>query len=150
MSGFLGRDRSADAAVEGFDEFAEQVEKLLGLGIREGREEPVLRPLGRVGEAAEHGAARIAEHERLLPAIVGVLAAQDQPVDFELADHKPGRGAIEAHEARQADLVEAGPVREHPENAVLGRRHAQSPGLLAEYRERDLVRTPDHESGAAV
>src|SRR5689334_17173320 len=74
----------------------------------------------------------------------------DQPGLLELLDHHAGGRAVEPEQARDRDLVDAGPVPEREQDAVLPVGDAERAGLRQEQRHRDLVRAADHEAGAAI
>src|SRR5262249_31789229 len=111
--------RHPDLVVELGDELVEQREELGALGRGERREHARLGALRGRGEALEHALAGASEREAGAAAVARADPAADQPGLLELPDHHAGGRAVEAEQARHRDLVDAGPMPEREQDAVL-------------------------------
>jgi hypothetical protein len=84
------------------------------------------------------------------PLVVRADTAADQSGLLQLVEDQSRRRAVEAEELRHRDLVDAGVVLEHEQDAVLAIGDAERAGLFEKERDRDLVGAPDQKAGAAI
>src|SRR5215468_12543900 len=143
-------ERHAGGVVEPVDQLLEQCEKLRTLGRREGRQHARLGALGGLRKTLQHAFARARERQVGAAAVARADGTADEAGLLELLDHHAGGRAIEAEQARDRDLVDAGPVLEREQDAVLPVGDAEFAGFLEEERDSNLVRAANHEPGPPV
>ena len=145
-----GHQGHAGGFVEGGGEFVEEVEESGALGGVEGGHEAI-HGVGRgPGEGCDQGVTAVGEGKGAAAFVGGADDADDEAGGFERGEDHADGGAVEAQEAGEGDLVEAGAALEADQDAVLGGRDAVGGGCFHEDGDGDLVGAAEHKAGAGA
>ena len=117
-------------SVSVFQQHAQGLLELLGLGGGERAEEIPLGLLDCLGGLPDGGAAGVCQLDHVLAPVIWVLAALDQALELKLVDQRDHRRAVDVHRAGDLAL-------RHRAVWVDGPEHRSLPAVDPERRERD-------------